>query len=173
MKPFPYLVIAALLAAPAASAQSDFSSLEELMTGSEFEETGLDKLSEEELRNLNTWLRTHLESTDADADADADSDADPAETRRQLREEVEAEVRQEQGLNERGEIVTTIPGQFTGWTGKTVFELANGQVWRQIDGGTYRVSMDDPTVVIYPVSFGGWRLRLEEAGPSIGVERVK
>jgi hypothetical protein len=169
MKPFPYLVIAALLAVPAASAQSDFSSLEELMTGSEFEEAGLDKLSEEELRNLNTWLRTHLES----ADSDVDSSTDKVETRRQIREEVEAEVRQEQGLDEHGEIVTTIPGHFTGWTGNTVFELANGQVWRQTSGGSYRVSKDDPTVVIYPVSFGGWRLRLEDVGPSIGVERVK
>lgn len=171
MKSFPYFVIAALLAAPAAAAQSDFSSLEERMTGSEFEEAGLDKLSEEELRNLNTWLRTHVES--ADSDSDADSSPVSVEQRRQLREEVEAEVRQEQGLNERGEIVTTIPGHFTGWTGKTEIELANGQVWRQVDGGTYRVSMDDPTVVIYPVSFGGWRLRLEEAGPSIGVKKVK
>lgn len=169
MKPFPCLVIAALLAAPAASAQSDFSSLEELMTGSEFEEAGLDKLSEEELRNLNTWLRTHLETAGAESVPESDS----TETRRQIREEVEAEVRQEQGLDERGEIVTTIPGHFTGWTGNTVFELANGQVWRQTSGGSYRVSKDDPTVVIYPVSFGGWRLRLEDAGPSIGVERVK
>lgn len=169
MKPFPYLVIVALLTAPAASAQSDFSSLEELMTGSEFEEAGLDKLSEEELRNLNTWLRTHLETAGAASAPDADS----AETRREIRQEVEAEVRQEQGLDERGEIVTTIPGHFTGWTGNTVFELANGQVWRQTSGGSYRVSKDDPTVVIYPVSFGGWRLRLEDAGPSIGVERVK
>lgn len=169
MKSLLPLIIAALLAASGASAQSDFSSLEERMTGSEFEEAGLDKLSEAELRRLNTWLRANLALPESASSADATS----IEERRRIRQEVEAEVRQEQGVGERGEIVTTIPGHFTGWTGKTVFELENGQIWRQTSGGTYRVSEDDPTVVIYPVSFGGWRMRLEDAGPSIGVTRVE
>ncbi len=169
MKPLLPLIIGALLAAPGAWAQSDFSSLEERMTGSEFREAGLDKLSEEELKNLNIWLRANLALPESAAAADSDS----LEERQRIRSEVEEEVRLEQGLGKRGEIVTTIPGHFTGWTGKTVFELDNGQVWRQTSGGTYRVSEDDPTVVIYPVSFGGWRMRLEDAGPSIGVTRIK
>lgn len=169
MKPLLPLFIGALLAASGASAQSDFSSLEERMTGTEFREAGLDKLSEEELKNLNIWLRTNLALPESATAADSES----LEERQRIRSEVEEEVRLEQGLGKRGEIVTTIPGHFTGWTGKTVFELDNGQVWRQTSGGTYRVSEDDPTVVIYPVSFGGWRMRLEDAGPSIGVTRIK
>ncbi len=169
MKPLLPLIIGALLAAPGASAQSDFSSLEERMTGTEFREAGLDKLSEAELRRLNTWLRTNLSLPESASSADSSS----IEERRRIRQEVEAEVRQEQGLGERGDIVTTIPGHFTGWTGKTEFELENGQVWRQTSGGAYRVSKDDPTVVIYPVSFGGWRMRLQDAGPSIGVTRIE
>lgn len=165
MKPLLPLIAGVLLAAvPGAWAQTDFSSLEERMSGSEFRAAGLDKLSEEELANLNAWLRGNLELP-------ASSD-ESLKTRQEIRQEVEAEVRAE-SEGERGEFVTTVPGHFTGWTGNTVFELANGQVWRQISGGSYRVSMDDPTVVVYPVSFGGWRLRLEDAGPSIGVKRIK
>lgn len=156
------LAAAALLASTGAVAQSDFSTLEEKMTGQEFRDTGLDKLSEEELANLNAWLKANL-NVEATADLD---------TRQQIRREVEEEVRREQE-GERTEIVTTVPGHFTGWTGGTVFELANGQVWKQVSGGSYRVSMDDPTVIVYPAAFGSWRLRLQDTGPSIGVERVK
>lgn len=156
------IIIGASLFAAGAHAQSDFSTLEERMTGEEFRDAGLDKLSDEELANLNAWLKENL-NVEATADL---------ETRQQIRREVEEEVRREQE-GERTEIVTTVPGHFTGWTGNTVFELANGQVWRQVSGGSYRVSMDDPTVVVYPAAFGAWRLRLEDTGPSIGVERVK
>lgn len=170
MKPLLPLLVGALLAAPGVSAQPDFSSLEERMTGREFREAGLDKLSEEELANLNDWLEQNLDQPIADTAPDGDDDS--LETRQEIRRQVEEEMRAEQE-GDKSEIVTTIPGHFTGWEGRTVFELANGQVWRQTTGGSHRFSVEDPTVVIYPVSFGGWRLRLEEGGPSIGVERVK
>lgn len=156
----------ALAVSAVASGQDDFSSLEERMTGKEFEAAGLDKLSDEELSRLNEWIRRNV----------AGKTADDVRLRQQIRREVESEVQAEQKAEESGEreeIVTTVPGHFTGWTGDTTFELANGQVWKQISGGSYRVSLDDPTVVIYPVSFGGWRLRLEDYGPSIGVKRVQ
>lgn len=149
-----------MAAASQAPAQSDFSSLEEQMSGSEFRGSGLDKLSDEELARLNDWIRNNL-------NVEAATDV---KTRQEIRREVEEQVRAEQ---EEGEIVTTIPGKFEGWRGNTVFELANGQVWRQKSGGSYRVNMQDPTVIIYPAAFGAWRLRLEDTGPSIGVERVK
>lgn len=162
MKTLLSLIAGLLLAVSGAQAQSDFSTLEERMTGDEFRDTGLDKLSDEELRNLNDWIRSNL-------NVEAVSDL---ETRQQIRRQVEEEVRAEQE-GERTEFTATVPGHFTGWTGNTVFELANGQIWRQVSGGTYRVSMEDPTVVIYPGAFDSWRLRLEDAGPSIGVKRVK
>lgn len=158
------IAAAMLVLALPAPAQTDFSSLEELMSGEEFERTGLDKLSDEELAELNAWIRDNL-ATEVSTVSDL-------ETRQRIRREVEAEFEAEKE-GERKEFVATIPGHFTGWTGDTVFELENGQIWRQTTGGTYRVSMDDPAVVLYPAAFGGWRLRLQDYGPSIGVERVK
>src|SRR5687768_13605210 len=52
------LLIALALAAPVAA--QDFSSLEERMSDAEFRAAGLDRLSPEELANLNGWLRTRL-----------------------------------------------------------------------------------------------------------------
>lgn len=147
---------ALLVAALSASAQGGFSSLEERMSGKEFREAGLEKLSPEELAELNTWIRENVaheavpeRAPPGPADAGRDDSGD------------------------RQEIVTTIPGRFTGWGNNSVFELENGQIWRQISGSSHRVNMEDPTVIIYPVSFGGWRMRLEAGGPSIGVKRVR
>ena len=57
------LAACALLASGAALAQQGFSTIEERMTGKEFTETGLTKLSPEELDALNEWLRSHSVAT--------------------------------------------------------------------------------------------------------------
>lgn len=144
-------------------AAEQFSSLEERMSGDEFHAAGLDKLSAQELANLNEWIRNHTSVSDVDESA----------MREQIRREVQTEQQQMHKEAEPQQFTATVPGHFTGWTGRTEFKLSNGQVWRQNSGGSYRVSMDDPTVVIYPAAFGSWRLRLEKTGPSIGVVRVK
>ena len=46
-----------------AFAQESFSSVEERMTGREFKETGLSKLTDSELEALNKWLRDHSVAT--------------------------------------------------------------------------------------------------------------
>jgi len=158
-----FITLLLLLVALPCVAAEQFSSLEERMSGEEFRAAGLDKLSEQELANLNEWIRTHSNASDVDESA----------LREQIRREVQTEQQQLNKDVEREQFTATIKGHFTGWTGRTVFELDNGQVWKQNSGGSYRVSMDDPTVVIYPAAFGSWRLRLEKTGPSIGVERVK
>lgn len=159
----PAILMLFLAWAGGAPAQESFTSLEERMTGKEFEGAGLDKLSEEELARLNAWIRRNVSGSSVTEGAAAmPAPGGAGEDRRGFPAD-----------EDKSEIITTIPGHFTGWNGKTVFELENGQVWRQTSGGSYRVSMDDPTVVIYPTSFGGWRLRLQEYGPSIGVRRVK
>ena len=45
------------------TAQESFSSVEERMTGKEFMETGLSKLTDAELEALNNWLRGHSVAT--------------------------------------------------------------------------------------------------------------
>lgn len=55
-------------------------------------------------------------------------------------------------------------------------ELENGQVWRQITGDTQRLRVDlerNQTVDIEESRIGGYRLRLNEMGRTIRVERIR
>lgn len=70
------------------------------------------------------------------------------------------------------ELRAKVVGEFTGWDGKTIFKLDNGQVWRQSTPGTYRFKATDPEVIIEKALLG-YKLRLVETRRSIAVRRVK
>lgn len=151
-----------------ALADPGFSSLEERMTGREFRETGLYKLSEDELAALNRWIRQRslAEEEPRQAGSTAASDgAGPAasEDRRGLR-----------SSEDRSTIESRIVGSFTGWRGRTEFELENGQVWRQAESGTFVVpEIQNPDVEIIPGMFNSWRLRVSGYNTRVRVERIR
>jgi len=64
-------------------------------------------------------------------------------------------------------------GEFTGWDGKTVFELENGQVWQQSGSGrmTYRVA--NPMITIKRAFMGSYLLKVEGRNKSVRVKRIK
>lgn len=72
-----------------------------------------------------------------------------------------------------GEIVveTCIDGQFTGWSGDTVFELCNGQVWIQASYAYLYHYAYRPAVTIVSTD-QGYRLFVEGVSDSILVARV-
>jgi hypothetical protein len=70
------------------------------------------------------------------------------------------------------ELRARILGEFTGWEGKTLFKLDNGQVWRQSTSGVYRHKATDPEVVIEQ-GLVGYKLRVVETKRSIAVRRIK
>lgn len=142
-----------------AQEQQPFSSLEERMTGQEFERAGLDKLSPSELAVLNQWIRersvANYEAAGESASSSAGADA-PIDD--MAREPFQARI----------------VGDFTGWTGDTVFELENGMVWRQVDNATFFIpSVDNPTVTIRPGFMNSWVLTVEGYNSSTRVERVE
>ena len=61
------ILVLLLSVSTCALGQEQFSSIEERMTGKEFSETGLVKLTPEELAALNEWLRSHSVATLEDA----------------------------------------------------------------------------------------------------------
>ena len=75
--------------------------------------------------------------------------------------------------SEESEINTRILPVFTGWTGRTIFTMANGQVWQQRMDGDYAFKGADTRVVITRGAFGLDRMRLVESGRWIGVKRIK
>jgi hypothetical protein len=65
-----------------------------------------------------------------------------------------------------------VDGEFTGWSGDTVFRLRNGQIWQQTEYKyAYRYAYG-PRVLIYPTG-GGWRMQVEGMDDTIAVQRLR
>jgi len=132
--------------------EDDFPGFEKLMTEQEFEGTGLRKLSPKELEALNQWLVRYTAG-------DAQVLQATSETVREAEKNFEVESR--------------IMGDFKGWTGKTVFRLENGQVWKQRLSGRYPYrGPANPKVVISRNWLGFFKMTLVDIDKSIGVSQV-
>lgn len=129
-----------------------FPGIEKLMEPDEYEAAGLDKLSAQERAALNQWL---IKYTAFEA---------PVILR------TNEEVKQ---VEEEFEITAHIKQPFEGWSGKSVFYLDNGEVWKQRQGGKYRYTGQDTTVVIDKNLFGFHVMTLTATGKTVGVKRVK
>ena len=139
-----------------ASAQS-FSTLEERMTAAQFHAAGLDKLSPEELAQLNAWLQENLASGATAAAPVADRTGLPSTQ-----------------ASDSTAVRNRITGEFRGWTGKTTFHLDNGQVWQQVGNDRWEgVTLDNPQVTIAPAFMGSWRLKVDGYNTATKVKRIR
>lgn len=64
-------------------------------------------------------------------------------------------------------------GEFTGWSGKTLFRLENGQVWKQTDKSRLSWRSSNPEVIISKGAFGSFRLTVEGVNRTVKVKRIK
>lgn len=143
------------LATTLAGAQTPPPTLEERMSQAEFHAAGLDKLSPEELAQLNTWLGSHGGATTKYVTASGAPVFYPDST-------------------EREAVVGHLLGTFTGWRGHSVFKLDNGQEWKQAESGTYTSNaINEAKVKIKPMLLGSWLMYVESCGCSVRVERIK
>lgn len=154
-----------------ALAADGFSTLEERMTGKEFKETGLVKLTDEELSALNDWIRRRSVAT---LETVATPSAAPTASSGQVGDMRGFEnQRKDDGSDE--DIESTIIGTFEGWRSiGTQFKLSNGMVWQQVEADTFHVEpTEDAEVVIKRTIMGGWRLSMVGYGSSVRVKRIK
>lgn len=70
-------------------------------------------------------------------------------------------------------IESHIPGRFEGWGPGSRIRLANGQVWRVIDGSRASYWMENPKVKVHRAMFGTFMLEIVGAGNAPRVERVE
>ena len=146
-------VALALVCATAAAA--GFSSVEERMSQAEFHSAGLDKLSPEELKALDEWLRTHYATTTTYITPEGSPVFYPKES-------------------EREAVESHITGRFHGWYGQSVFPLENGQEWKQAESGSSECGpIDNPKIKIKPMLLGSWLAYIESCRDSVRVSRVK
>ena len=145
-----------------------FSSVEERMTGKEFKETGLHKLSDEELNALNDWLRGHSVATLDNAIVRSDQPASAAG-------DSLADTRGFEGSKvDTNTIVSRLVGEFDGWDGETIFTLENGMIWKQNETDIFSIrTLVNPVVTIEAGMWSSWRLSVEEYNKSVKVERIQ
>lgn len=70
-------------------------------------------------------------------------------------------------------IESTIKGRFTGWRGDTEFRLANGQLWRQTQGGYSAGDKTDPKVRLIRKADGVYEMRVEGVSNAVSVVRIR
>lgn len=154
------LLVIAAVAPATVRAQSAPPPLHERMSRADFHAAGLDKLTPDELAHLDTWLRQHPAVTTAQSGQAAPA-PEPAGT--PLRKP------------HRTAVTRRVDGVLHGWSGKTVFHLENGQIWRQrgTDSWSAGKSLDHPKATIKPAAFGSWLLKIDGYNATTRVERVR
>jgi len=126
----------------------DEGSIKQAMSPEEFHKAGLDKLSDDELRNLDRWLRGDREKTAKKASAKT--------------------TKAKMDL-----IVSRVNGSFGGLGGATVIELEDGTAWKQANADDhFRGSpVDHPGAAVIRGVFG-YKMRIEGV-PEFYVDPVR
>jgi hypothetical protein len=74
---------------------------------------------------------------------------------------------------EKVTINSRIAGEFNGWTGRTRFQLDNGQIWEQRRGRRWKITLDNPEVRITQNFMGAYEMEVVSESRSIGVRRLR
>lgn len=175
-------------------AETDFT---DGLTPGAFQAAGLHKLTATELARLNDLIAGRTAEVTAMAVETAVQEAVATTTvavKAEAKAEVKAELEAEQDRDrrrlrfaptdwlgrgsgsdeptiERERIESTLVGAFRGWSGRTVFTLANGQRWQQVDNATFTPprAMENVKVTLTPSRFSGYFLQVEGFGSACRV----
>jgi len=133
--------------------------VEETMRPEEFKAAGLDKLSEDELQQLDAWLQGYRQSTQKKAAEQA-----------QAKAEVEIKKATEKATEEANKTARTkldslasrVDGSIDGLKGHTQIRLEDGTVWKQVNvDDHFRATITDhPAAVVLHTTFG-YKMRVE------------
>lgn len=123
-------------------------SVKKLMSPEEFAKAGLKKLSEDEIKALDAWVVKHS-----------------LEVAKFVTAKTAVEAKE-------GAIETQIEGEFTGWTGETLWKMTNGQIWQQAAYAYHYRYLYRPKVLIYPMN-NGWRMRVGGTDTEVAVKLVR
>ena len=150
------LLLALLVSLPAAEPETPaFPGLQKAMTPEQYEAAGLSKLAATERAKLDEFIKNYV----------AVSNEKVATTA------VDKAIK-EKKVSEPEVIQSRIVGPFTGYTGRTVFTLENGQRWAQSQyDSAYFPKIDSPPVVIVKAGFG-YRMYIAGGG-AIRVSKVR
>jgi len=148
------LLTAALFAAPMLACAQQ-APLQQRMSPEAFKAAGLDKLTPQELQNLDAWLADHNAKPVTRV---VDSSGAPVFY---------------PDSKKRAAVDAHIVGHFPGWSGHNLVTLDNGQQWKQIgDDHPMCGATDNPTVKIKPSLFGNWLAYVQGCNDMVHVRRM-
>lgn len=136
--------------------------LQQEMTPEEFKAAGLEKLSAEELANLNAWL-------------DRKIDVETERAAAQAEDKVKSDARGFFSFGSSEPIASNIVGEFRGFAKGRNYVLANGHEWEQTDDASLvGVRKTDPAVTLTPSLVGNdWYMRIDGYNTRAKVRRIK
>jgi hypothetical protein len=169
---------------------SESDNIETVMSAEERLKSGVETLTAEQRQFLNNWLKENYDRRTDNVVTRTAADEQSASTEQPVKleatpEAIEAEVdrRVAAKLADKGESEKTkqsdsafearLTGDFTGWTGKTIFKLDNGQVWRQRSSANYRHRGNDRRVTFKKNWMGGWEMTVVSSGKTVLVRKVQ
>lgn len=159
------------------------------MSAEERAAAGLGKLSEAELEQLKAAVERYKSGEVAETRKEAESRVAAAEQKvkqAEAKQAAEAADKRPSWLKalitlertgaapDKAEAYETrIKGTFTGWRGRTIFTLENGQRWQQANDGEYvDTPRDSPKVRIIPAGIGYW-MEIEGVSERLRVKPVR
>lgn len=123
----------------------------------EIEAFGLDTLSLEQQQALSNWIADRIGTAERDTKEALKNDSEF------LKSAIETPYR----------IESNIVGEVTGWDGSAIFELTNGQIWRQRGTERSRRRLSNPAVVIEKNFLGFYIMTLPATGQKVRVKRIR
>lgn len=175
MKHTIFACVLSLIAVTAAAAAESY--LKQLPP-ERFAAAGLNKLTPEELAQLEQVIAEHEHGAVKTAVATTKAEAPKATESKVsgpgwLRALVTLQETQEKP--EAAEAIESrLVGDYAGWTGKSIFKLENGQIWQQAGGGArYDDQRSAPAVKVYPGMLGAYWLEVEGVRERVKVKPVK
>ena len=169
---------------------SESENIESMMSTEERLKSGVDTLTVEQRQFLNEWLKENFgrrtesvvnkttedersEFPEQGADERATPQAIEAEVDRRVAAKLADNPERKQSKQSESAFEARLTGDFTGWTGKTIFKLDNGQVWRQRSSANYRHRGSDRRVKFKKNWMGGWEMTVVSSGKTVLVRKVQ
>jgi hypothetical protein len=200
LKKFIFLIFALTFMTVSLAGDTEAPEIQTLMAPEDFTAAGLDKLTDAERAHLSEWVERYREgavkgppvpgkqrkeaaaaaaATEAAAEADAEQDSTQLaaeESTPATTDEYPGEYTTQKEKKKKDKVkfelrAKVIP-EFSGWLGKSVFVLDNGQVWRQRTPGSMRYSGGDSNIIITQNWMGKFIMKHPASGRSVGVRRI-
>ena len=191
-----FAIIVVMLVATLPVIGLELPPLEDLMSDSEMEVTGVVKLTQDEKQALREWLEVFVdqdakfaarryekqrkqETRQIDRQSSAEQTLVPSSgggesNRPELATSAKNEMQEPETKNRFDKSVARIVGDFSGWRGKTLFKLDNGETWQQRRADSVRRTkiISNPEVRIKRNVMGFYVMEIPAAKVRVPVTRI-